>query len=83
MIIGFLRMWGSRICKSPLCFAELLLRSVLTGNLFDRRPPTIGLRRAWGPPIVDLIEHMWLLVARERPTIEGVLVALEKIRAEL
>lgn len=38
-----------------------------------------GLRKQWGPEVVELIEEMWAQDPRDRPSMTEVVAALENI----
>ncbi|KZO97860.1 kinase-like protein [Calocera viscosa TUFC12733] len=48
-----------------------------------QRPSTSGLRKQWTPPLIDLVERMWLHDASERPTMAEVHAELHRILSEL
>ncbi|PFH54124.1 hypothetical protein AMATHDRAFT_44673 [Amanita thiersii Skay4041] len=47
-----------------------------------QRPSVAGLRKQWCPEIVDLIEHMWVHDAQDRPTMTQVVQTLEELVAK-
>jgi mitogen-activated protein kinase kinase kinase 13 len=43
------------------------------------RPSVSGLRKQWGPEIVDLIERMWAQEHHDRPTMTEIVTELEDL----